>query len=173
MLRLLAPDRAVQLDPMLWHPQDSDENVAVHLINCLVSVPMVSIELDKYPQSHLDLIRYWISFYNEHRDTIVHSEFRPTLSLGHVPMIHFVGSTETIIGLYDDIPVRLESAMTTVWILNASTRPYLELVSDGHKMSYEVTTHDKFGRIVSRQQVSLPAAQLAVEVGGSIELNPR
>ena len=38
MLRLLTPDRAVHLDPMLWHPDDTDENVAVQLIHCMVNV---------------------------------------------------------------------------------------------------------------------------------------
>src|SRR5207302_2063394 len=32
MLRLLTPDRAIHMDPALWHPSETDENVAVHLI---------------------------------------------------------------------------------------------------------------------------------------------
>ncbi len=170
MLRLLAPDRAVHLDPALWHPNDSDENVAVHLINCLVSVPMVSIELDKYPQSHLDLIRYWIGFYNEHRDTIIHGEFKPTLALGHVPLIVFKGVTETIIGLYDDVPVALDPQWTNVWLLNASTRPYIELGVSEPRGDCEIIVRNKFGQIVSKQAVGLPTARLSVEVGGSVEL---
>jgi hypothetical protein len=35
---------------------------------------MVSIELDRYPRSHLYLIRHWIGFYREHCGTIVHGE---------------------------------------------------------------------------------------------------
>ncbi|KAA3664598.1 MAG: hypothetical protein DWQ04_04915 [Chloroflexi bacterium] len=56
---------------MLWHPDDTDENVVVHLINCIATVPMVLIDLEQYPQRHLDLIRYWIGFYNRHRLTII------------------------------------------------------------------------------------------------------
>src|SRR5262249_44904461 len=149
MLRLLAPDRAVHLDPALWHEKDTDENVAVHLINCLVSVPMVSIELDRYPQSHLNLIRYWIGFYNEHRDCIIHGAFNPDLQLGHVPSILFDGRSEAIISLYESVPVTLDSAKPKLWLLNASTKPYIEFEPDAPNVNYEATLRDKFGKIVS------------------------
>src|SRR5262249_17718653 len=130
MLRLLTPDRAVHLDPAIWHPNDSDANVAVHLINLLVSVPMVSIELDQYPKSHLDLVRHWIGFYREHRDTIIRGDFKPTLTPGLIPIIRFVGDSETIIGLYADVPVTVESLKQKTWLLNASTKPYIDISPD-------------------------------------------
>jgi alpha-galactosidase len=172
MLRLLTPDRAVHLDPALWHPSDSDTNIAVHLINLIVSVPMVSIELDQYPQTHIDLIRYWIGFYNAHRDTIIAGDFRPELRLGYVPVIYFVGKQEIIIGLYDDVAVSLSSEkdIGTIWILNASTRPTLDISDCDLDGVYQVTTHDKFGCVVTTQPVHFPVAQLSVEVGGSIEI---
>jgi len=169
MLRLLAPDRAVHLDPALWHPADTDENVAAHLINCLVSVPMVSVELDRYPQRHLELIRYWIGFYNAHRRTLVHGDFRPTLHHGYVPAVTFVGEEETIVGLYDDLPVALPPA-PRVWVLNASTRPYVDLSGDPLEGTYRVTERDKFGHVVAKREVSFPVPRLTVEVGGSLEL---
>ncbi|MGH2560326.1 MAG: glycoside hydrolase family 36 protein [Thermomicrobiales bacterium] len=172
MLRLLAPDRAVHLDPALWHPNDTDDNVAVHLINCLVGVPMVSIELDRYPRSHLDLIRHWIGFYNEHRRTLIHGAFKPALHLGHVPAIYFASEEETIAALYDDVPLKLDPA-PRLSLLNASTRPYVEISGGGLEGAYQVVERDKFGRLASEQDVVFPQAHLDVEVGGCVELVPR
>jgi alpha-galactosidase len=169
MLRLLAPDRAVHLDPALWHDDETDENVAVHLINVIVSVPMISVELDRYPQSHLDLIRYWIGFYNAHRDTIVHGEFKPTLALGHVPQITFKSERETIIGLYEDVPIALSSA-PVFRVLNASTRPYVDFEPSSLSGIRQVITRDKFGKVVSDETCAFPTARLSVEVGGSLEI---
>lgn len=171
MLRLLTPDRAVHLDPALWHPDDTDENVAVHLINCLVGVPMVSIELDRYPRSHVELIRHWIGFYNRHRQTFVGGGFRPVLGLGHVPAVRFAGDGEEIVALYDDVPVTLQPTPWTA-ILNASTRPYVDVSGDGPKGDYRMVERDKLGRTVSERVVPLPQARLAVEIGGSLELVP-
>jgi alpha-galactosidase len=170
LLRLLVPDRAVHLDPAIWHPNDSDENVAVHLINLIVSVPMVSVELDEYPKSHLDLIRYWIAFYDAHRDAIVHGDFKPVIRQAHIPAIYFTGKTETIVGLYEDVPISLDGVKDNVWILNASTRPCVDLSTPTIVGTRKTITRDKFGRVVTEQNMEFPAAELAVEVGGSIEI---
>ncbi|HEU5100946.1 MAG TPA: glycoside hydrolase family 36 protein [Roseiflexaceae bacterium] len=170
MLRLLAPDRAVHLDPALWHPDDTEENVAVQLINMICSVPMVSIELDRYPQSHLDLIRYWIGFYNAHRDTIVHGCFEPEIRLGQVPIIRFSSASERIVGVYDDLACSAGAGPLPLWILNASTRPFVDLRSDDIAGPQRVRTRDKFGRVVDEQTIVFPVAQLPVEVGGNLEI---
>ncbi len=170
-LRLLAPNRAAHFDPALWHPQDSGENVAVHLINAICSVPMISVELDRYPQSHLELIRYWIGFYNQHRATIVHGNFRPEFHQGYLPLIRFTSETERIIGLYDDIAFTFGHGPWPLWILNASTRPYVELLSNEFGGEYRVSERDKFGVVVKQETIAFPVARLAVEVGGSLEIS--
>lgn len=169
MLRLLAPDRAVHMDPMLWHPEDTDENVAVHLINGIASVPMISIELDQYPQAHLDMIRYWIGFYNDHRQTIVHGDFRPQLHATFVPLIDFVGENEVITGLYSDVKVSVYPDVSTQWILNASTRPFVELEASSAGVSH-VIGRDKKGTIFYRQSLDALPPRLDVEIGGSVEI---
>jgi alpha-galactosidase len=170
MLRLLAPDRAVHLDPALWHPDDNEENVAVHLINIICSVPIVSVELDRYPQSHLQLIRYWIGFYQTHRQAIIHGRFEPTIRLGHIPLLRFSGDQERIIGVYDDFAFALEEGPLPLWLLNASTRPYLEFVPGTLRGTYEVTQRDKFGNILGKMELQFPIHRLEVEIGGSLEV---
>jgi len=170
MLRLLTPDRAVHLDPALWHPVDSAENVAVHLINLLVGVPMVSIELEEYPQAHLDLIRHWIGFYNAHRTTLAFGRFQPLLGVGSIPLIRFDSPDETIVALYEDVDVSLPEAAPLVWLLNASTRPYIALHGDGLTGVRQVQVYDRFGALVRDEAVTLPTARLAVEVGGSVQI---
>jgi alpha-galactosidase len=170
MLRLLAPDRAVHMDPALWHPQDSDENVAVHMINCIASVPMVSIDLAQYPPSHLQIIRHWINFYNEHRETIIHGEFKPQLHYGHVPLICFQSASEQIISLYDDIPVQLGLDAGTTWLLNASTRPYVSVPDSVTNTTCRAVFRDKFGQVTAEKTLEGPVSTLNVEIGGSVEL---
>ena len=167
LLRLLAPDRAVHTDPGLWHPDDSDENVAVHLINLLAAVPMVSVELDTYPQSHLALLRNWIGFYNTHRNTLAHGRFEPVLSNGTNPVTYFHSEQETIIALYDTVPVTLKDA-TRLHILNASprTRIYLSEAS----ATYKAINKNKFGQPTKSTLISQTHV-IDVEIGGSIELS--
>ena len=57
-----------------------------------------------------------------------------------------------------------------LWILNASTRPFLELRPDELAGTYLAVTRDKLGRVVDEQRVTFPLERLAVEVGGSVEI---
>lgn len=166
LLRLLAPDRAVHTDPGLWHPEDSNENVAVHLINLLAAVPMIFVELDKYPNAHLELLRDWIGFYNTHKNTLVHGRFEPVFRNGSNPMIRFSTSEETIIALYDDVPVVIDNE-PCLWLLNASTRPLIHF--DEVSGSYLVWTRDKFGKVIGQRHLD-KAGKFEVEIGGSLEL---
>ncbi|MFL5805819.1 MAG: hypothetical protein ACJ8CR_29295, partial [Roseiflexaceae bacterium] len=56
------------------------------------------------------------------------------------------------------------------WILNASTRPFVELSPDDLAGPNRVCTRDKFGRVVGEHAVTFPIARLPVEVGGSLEI---
>jgi alpha-galactosidase len=171
MLRLLALGVAVHLDPVIWHPDESDEDVAVHLINGIASVPTISIDLERYPERHLQLIRHWLGFYNRHRRTLVHGDFNPVLRLGHVPSIVFSSDEETIIALYDDVPVAIEPA-PRLWLINASTRPYLDVSDCALGGTRRAVERDKFGQVVAEREMDFPQARLAVEIGGTLEIVP-
>lgn len=172
LLRLLTPDRAVHLDPALWHPSDTDENVAVHLINLLVGVPMVSIQLDEYPQSHIDLIRHWIGFYNAHWQTLIRGNFRPTITGTSIPVVYFDGQDETIITLFENVEVTLSNAHSPIWILNASLRPAVHLDAGDLHGTFRVRAYDKFGNLTADDNLSFPTRTLPVEIGGSLLIEP-
>lgn len=173
MLRLLVPDRAVHLDPGLWHPGDTEVNVGVHLINLIASVPMVSVDLARYPSWHRALIRHWMGFYRRHREAIIHGSFEPEIRTGRVPATRFRGRDEVIVGVYDDVAVRIDDARRT-WLLNASTQPYVDLLVDAMpgeaSGERQVRTHDRFGKAIAERVVRFPVSRLDVEVGGSVEI---
>jgi alpha-galactosidase len=170
MLRLLAPEAAVVTDPMLWHPDDSDENVAVHLINGIAAVPMVSVDLLRSPASHIELIRTWIGFYREHRRTLAHGRFRPVLRGTSIPRTDFIGDEEIIHGLYEDTPVTFDVQRPTHWVLNASGRDVVQIdCTPGQAATLVV--RDRFGRTVDATTVRSIPARVPVEIGGSLELH--
>ncbi len=171
LLRLLAPDRAAALDPVCWGQDASLEEVAVMLINALCGVPMVSVDLGTCQPGYLNLLRYWIGFYNQHRDTLAHGEFLPEFHHNALPVIRFVGKNERILALYEDYPLTLDmQAGDAVWVLNASTRPYIDLLPDKSTGSWMVTAGDKFGSPVYTKVIALPVSRLEVPVGGSLEI---
>jgi hypothetical protein len=101
---------------------------------------------------------------------LIHGEFKPVLRWGYVPMIVFQGEHETIIALYDDIPVSFEDTHDTIWILNASTKSIINVQSSEIEGSYSLTTRNKFGTKLREETIQFPLSQLTTEVGGSITL---
>jgi hypothetical protein len=97
-------------------------------------------------------------------------EFAPEFHLGRVPLIRFTGEEERIIGLYDDIPFPPGEGPTPLWILNGSTRPFVELLPDGFAGPHMVTARDKFGCVITQETVTFPIPRLSVEVGGRLEV---
>ena len=57
-----------------------------------------------------------------------------------------------------------------LWILYASTRPFVELLPHSLAGVYNICTRDKFGRVVSENAVTFPVSRLPVEVGGSLKV---
>lgn len=177
MLRVLVPDAAVVTDPMLWHPDDTDENVAVHLINGIAAVPMVSVDLTRYPESHRRLVAHWMGFYREHRGALAHGRFRPVCRGTTIPRTDFVGEEEVVHGLYDDVAVPLGPGPRRRWVLNASTRPWVALEpaepgagTPSAQPGGTVTTRDAVGRVLAKEAYGTLPPRLDVPVGGYLEI---
>lgn len=69
----LAP---VHADPAYWNPNETSENIARHLIAMMVGVPMLSMDLTALTERERTIIRFWLDFYERHREVINHGKWR-------------------------------------------------------------------------------------------------
>src|SRR5207302_9802615 len=92
-LRLLSDSTVAQSDMQMWHPSDSPEAAAQQLLGVLFSVPQISMKLDELPESHRAMLRFWLGFWNDHRDALLDGAFEahsphlayPVVSSSHGP----------------------------------------------------------------------------------------
>lgn len=169
MLRILNPGRAVVTDPMLWPMDESVENVAVHLINGLSAVPMVSIDLMKYPAEHLSVIRHWIEFYRSRKKTLAFGDFSPSLRGSKIPQTSFCQPTHEVIALYDQVPVAIRGEAWTE-ILNASEANRV-LLLEPTASEWRYSKFGPMGELVGEGRLPAGIRDLEIPVGGRIELN--
>ncbi len=59
----------VHADPVYWNPQESDINIARHMICAMIGVPMVSMDLNDLPKNQSDIIRNWLGIYLDNLET--------------------------------------------------------------------------------------------------------
>ena len=66
----------VHADPAYWPFGETAENVARHMMAMLLGVPMLSMDLTRLTDMEKQIIRYYTTMYNAHRDLINHGEWR-------------------------------------------------------------------------------------------------
>ncbi len=120
-LRLTSGSTAVHSDMLEWNLKETPENVGRAIINAIFGVIQYSAMIKDIPVEHLEAMRKWMDFAKEHRETLLHSEFRPHHPELGYPVIEAESDTEHIVAVYQDNAV-IDAAPRgkRLYILNAS-----------------------------------------------------
>lgn len=109
-IRIGLGDRVpVHADPAYWHPQESAENIARHMIASLAGVPMLSMEMTTLSELESRIIRHWLQFYREHLETFKTGAWRVQYQQSAVSYVSVCTDKEQIIIISDE--KRLDQAM--------------------------------------------------------------
>jgi len=122
MARAVSGGIPVHFDPAYWHPQESPQNVARHMLNSIFSVPMLSLDFDRVPDAHLRIVEAWMGFYRTHQSLLTQGRFRPVMANGHLPALHISWDDRTVLGVFSDAlpPIHLPSETRELYILNGT-----------------------------------------------------
>lgn len=120
-LRLTSGSTAVHSDMIEWNLKETPENVGRAIINSIFGVVQYSAMLRDIPQEHLEVMQKWIAFADEHRETLLQSEFRPHHPELGYPVIEAESDKERIVAVYqDNVVVEAAPRGKRLYILNAS-----------------------------------------------------
>ena len=75
-LRLTSGKAAVHSDMITWHKKETDEGVASQLIAALFGVPQISVVLSELSDNHQRVLRFWLDFWQEHRQTLLEGKLK-------------------------------------------------------------------------------------------------
>ena len=70
-LRMTSGKTAVHSDMIMWNFSDTVENAAMQFVSVLFGVPQVSVRVDKLPEDHLKMLKYYVSFWKEWKDILI------------------------------------------------------------------------------------------------------
>ncbi|WP_350277102.1 glycoside hydrolase family 36 protein [Kribbella sp. HUAS MG21] len=162
--RLLAGDRAVHSDMLMWHPAASPENVALHFVNALFSTPQVSMEPDALSPDHERVVRHWLGFQRDHADVLLHGVLLPSRPDARYTQVRAVGANETIVAVFTNPVVRVEESCTVLVNGGAEQRLYVEGAAG---RPVDLVVSDCSGREVHRETMTAPDVwAVDVPVGG-------
>ena len=105
-VRLLCGKTAAHADPIQWNVTEPVESAALQMIHTLFGVPQVSMLLDKLPAAHLEMVRFWLRFWREHRDVILDGQLCPLYPHAMFPAAIASTPAKRLIAVYEPWVIR-------------------------------------------------------------------
>lgn len=112
-LRLTSGKTAVHSDMIMWNTDDTPENAALQFVSILYSVPQISMRIDKLPESHYRMLKYYISFWKEWRDVLLDGKLTAKNPESEYSTVSSVLGDKAVITSYTDsvIPVSVNQTV--------------------------------------------------------------
>ena len=126
LIRLLLGDGVpIHSDPVFFHPEESETNVARHMIAALAGVPMVSVDLAALTPRQTQVMRHWLGFYRDHLETFNHGHWKIEYYFDHLEALTVTRGDERIVILLDarGAEARLAGFDGDIHLLNLSCGP--------------------------------------------------
>lgn len=173
-LRYLLGNTAVHSDMLMWHPEDTVESAAYQVISTLFMVPQISVLLDKIPADHVEMLKFYLGFWNAHRETLLDGDISAKNPESMYSLIRSDAEDEIVAVSYADPVLDLgeESRGKSVWHINATDDEYLviRVSSDLGMKKYRI--YDCTGHLEAsgRKKLSAGVYQFNVPRCGMIEI---
>ncbi|MEX0287735.1 MAG: glycoside hydrolase family 36 protein [Flavobacteriaceae bacterium] len=118
-IRMLCGTTAVHSDMLNWHDDEQLEIAALQMTNTLFGVPQMSMMLNEARESHLQMIRFYTKYWNEHSDILMNGSFTPFRPLANYPLKKVEHGNTSIIGVYDNYTILLSKSKEQIHIINS------------------------------------------------------
>ncbi len=121
-LRLTSGTTPVHGDMLEWDLGATAEDAMLQLLATLFAVPQISMRLAELPPRHRAALRFWLRFWNAHRDTLLGAPFRPVHPQAGYPVVAAAGAEETVAAVYQSGAVAdaWQDGAKTGFVVNAT-----------------------------------------------------
>jgi len=128
-----------------WSPDESEEMVAKHLASVvLAGVPAVSIDLTRFPETHLEGIKKWLEFYETHKRALMLGEMRPLTFMPPSAVTRTEADDSAFVGYFEGLPgvTPLSQDFDDVFLVNCFAEDLHTLLPSQHgRFSLHVYDH--------------------------------
>ena len=168
-LRLTSGTTAVHADMLEWNINEKPEVAARHVLSALYGVVQYSVMLRDIPKGQFDMVKHWIDFSQKHRQTLLHSDFRPYHPENCFPILEAESKKERIITVYQEgVVVKAGTPDRDVYIINATgaEKPVVELQKAPRKVEY----YDTYGNVVAGDKLVAGLQRADIPISGYVKL---
>lgn len=160
-LRLIAGERAVHADPVEWHTEESAQNIARYLINCVFATLQYSAYPSELTETQRKVSRKYISFMRKYEDVLLHGDLIPHGVLCNYISCEACKGDDAVIAVYADVISNIVKKNTVV--LNGGMED--RVLVDTKEKRYAYTIEDCTGEEIEHGKIS-GTCSLNVPIGG-------
>ena len=164
-IRLLCGSTAAHSDMLMWHRDEPVESAALQIVNILFAVPQISLLLNTLPEQHLEMARFWLSFWREHRDVLLDGKLMPLHPEAMYPLVIATTPTKRIAVMYADTVINPGSDLPDDFIIvNGTLGKGVVLEFTENTGTWQLEVRDCRGQVFSTGQVLLDKGLHRIDV---------
>ena len=164
-IRLLGGDTATHSDMLMWHAEDSVHSAALQLVNVLFSVPQISVLLDRIPPEHVEMLRFWLGFWREHRDVLLDGTLEPLHPEAIYPVVLARTESKLAAAAYGNAVVTLEGEIpSTLLVVNGTPEQGVVLYVAEAAGARGIEVRDCRGRVTGTDNIELVAGLHQIDI---------
>lgn len=165
-LRMTSGKTAVHSDMIMWSEKDSAENAAMQFANVIFAVPQISMLIKDLPETHIEMLKFYISFWKEYRNVLLDGKLTAQNPENDYSQASSTLDNTTVVAVYTNNVVEVKS--DTAVIVNASAFNSVILKNAVNK---KFTVKNCKGEIINCGTVINPLEEITVSKAGILLLN--
>jgi alpha-galactosidase len=164
-IRLLAGDTAAHSDMLMWHAGDPVHSAALQLVNVLFSVPQISVLLDQIPSEHVEMLRFWLGCWREHRDVFLDGALEPLHPESVYPVVLARTESKLAAAAYENAVVPLEREIpSTLLVVNGTLEEGVALYVADDAGTRGIEVQDCRGRVTRTDSIALETGLHRIDI---------
>ena len=174
-LRMTSSTSAVHSDMLMWNYDDTVQSAALELINILFCVPQISVLIEKLPDDHKKMLKFYLDFWNKHRDCLMMGELTAKNPESNYSIAQSSTDNEIIAVSYTRNVLDVEKEYQNLYFVNGSCDDVLIINNKNSEYSAILTVYDCMGNVQKEEQYIVKSGynEIAVPVSGIICINKK
>ncbi len=162
-LRLTSGKTAVHSDMLMWRMDDTPENAALQFASILYGVPQISVRVDKLPESHYRMLKYYVSFWKDRKEVLLDGKLTAKNPESNYSQVSSVLGDKAVVTVYTNPVVEVTTTETVA--VNASGYESL-IIKGGENKKYK--TVNCMGEEISCGVITDSVTEIPVPAAGMI-----
>ncbi len=166
-LRSYSKGLPVETDYIWWHATEDTEFVAKYLSSTILAgVPSIAIDLLRAPKEHLELIKKWLAFYNEHKEDLSQGNFSVVQNDSFFSTTAIQRDKRAYVGFYS-VPasrVYLSKEIEEIYLFNCTNEDMLYVVLFNIVGNFKLVSYDPMFSELSKTKVGTQGNRLTLDL---------